>query len=866
MRFQTFAKDIKSSYEVAILSPTLDHELMLQEFLDPSLIDPKDVIAYELYTKGKKTPASIQKDCLKDLTEDLIALGTKYILVTNADYFKTFAGVQKADHYTGYALKNKYPIGYEGQFTLFYCPNFRQVFYNPGPTRAKIQQSLDALWNYKQGCYRDPGFDVIHFAEYPMDPPAIQTWLDKLMFYKELTCDIETFSLKHHTSGLGTIGFAWSIHEGISFPVDLLTEDAAKTIRKMLGKFFREYQGKLIFHNISFDATILIYQLYMDNLIDTAGLLDGLEVMLKNFDDTKIIAYLATNSCAGNVLGLKDLAQEFAGNYAVEEIKDITNIPLPKLLEYNLVDCLSTWFVHAKYWDQMVHDNQLQVYEDLFKPALIDIIHMQLTGIPLDMDQVLETKRIIEKDRNSAIQRIRKLPLVQHFNDKLNERAVDLYNNTHKVRRITLSDVDNIINLNSPKQLQEFLYTDLGLPIIERTKTKQPSTGGKVLENLRAYTEDAEILEFLSAMVSYKAVDKIFTSFIPPLLAAPLAPDGAHYLFGSFNLGGTVSGRLSSHGPNLQNLPSKGNKHTAKYAKLIKSCFVAPKGWLMVGIDFSSLEDRISALTTKDPQKLKVYTDGYDGHCLRAQSYFAEKMPDIDPNDVTSINSIAEKYGDLRQDSKGPTFLLTYQGTWIGIVGQFGFTKSQAQQIEDRYHELYVASDEWVQDRLDEAADCGYITGAFGLRLRTPLLKQVIRGNRKTPFEAEKEGRTAGNALGQSYGLLNTRASIEFLRKSRASTHRLSIRPLLHIHDAQYFLIPDDMAVLLYLNEHLVRAVEWQEDPAIQHDLVKLGGEISICWPSWADEAVVKNKATKEDVLNLMVEHIKKIQEKKEAA
>lgn len=76
--------------------------------------------------------------------------------------------------------------------------------------------------------------------------------------------------------------------------------------------------------------------------------------------------------------------------------------------------------------------------------------------------------------------------------------------------------------------------------------------------------------------------------------------------------------------PNLQNLPSN-----STYGKLIKSCVQAPEGWLFVGLDFASLEDRISALTTKDKNKLKVYLENYDAHCLRAFAYFGEDMPDI---------------------------------------------------------------------------------------------------------------------------------------------------------------------------------------------------------------------------------------------
>jgi hypothetical protein len=97
-----------------------------------------------------------------------------------------------------------------------------------------------------------------------------------------------------------------------------------------------------------------------------------------------------------------------------------------------------------------------------------------------------------------------------------------------------------------------------------------------------------------------------------------------HYLYGNFNLGGTVSGRLSSNNPNLQQIPSG-----STYAKLIKQCFVAPKGMLFVGADYASLEDRIDALLTKDTNKIKVYTDNFDGHSLRAHAYFGESMPDI---------------------------------------------------------------------------------------------------------------------------------------------------------------------------------------------------------------------------------------------
>lgn len=848
-QFRTFTDNEKSTYPITILAPKLQADLMMKEYLDPSNLDPEDVIAYELFTSGKKTKVADQKEFLDDMMPLLDEIGTKYVLVTDPNYFKTLTGVAKTDAYLGYVLPNVYPMDMAGEFNVVFLPNYRQVFYNPAPTRARIAMALEAIWSHTAGTYNDPGHDLLHFAEYPTQVADIAAWLQKLIEMRcPLACDIEGFSLKHYSAGIGTIAFAWNKHEGIAFPVDLGPAGAA--VRKMLKQFFVEIKERILWHNISYDACVLIYQLFMGELIDQTGLLTGLDVMLRNWDDTKLIAYLATNSCAGNKLSLKDQAQEFAGNYAVEDIKDITLIPLDELLEYNLVDACSTWYVYEKHWQTMVDDQQLDIYIDLFKPAIVDIIQMQLTGMPLNMNQVKQAKVLLEVDRDSALSRMHSHKIARNFVSALNEEWVVWKNSTLKKKRVTIDDAKEEFNPNSAPQLQRLLYEDLALPIIERTKSKAPATKAEVLEKLKAYTEDPDVIAFINALLDFKAVDKIYGTFIPAMESAVQGSDGCHYLFGNFNLGGTVSCRLSSSGPNLQTIPATGSK----YAKLIKSCFMAPEGHLMIGLDFNSLEDMISALTTKDPNKLKVYTDGFDGHCLRAYSYFPEQMQDIDPTSVESINSIAKKYKHLRQDSKMPTFALTYQGTYITLMAKGGFSKIVAQQIEARYHNLYKHSDEWVATRLDEASRVGYVTAAFGLRVRTPLLHQVIRGNSATPFEAEAEGRTAGNALGQSWCLLNSRASSEFMAFVRKGKYRNVIRPIAHIHDAQYYIIPDDIDVLMYVNEHLVKAVKWQEHPDIQHPEVKLGGNLSIFYPSWAEEIELPNQASEETIRALTQE------------
>lgn len=840
----------KDSYRICFLVNRIGLSSIIQEYLQG--IDRNDVLILDLYKdpSKKKTAVKDMKEYLKDIKEVLKDFNVEYVCVCNSEYYKVFAKTTKAEPYLGYVTQVE-------DWKILYVPDYGSIFYDPSKTRDKIQRSLQALKDNLNGIYKAPG-SIQFTAHYPNMQQEIYEALQAYMNEPVLTCDIETFSLKPHLAGIASISFAKNQKEGMSFLVDLSRDEKNYAVRNLLKAFFQQYQGKLIFHNIAFDATVLIYQLFMDDIADNQGLLNGLQIMLKNFEDTKLIAYLATNSCAGNELSLKSLAQEFAGNYALDEIEDVSAVAKDTLLEYNLVDTLSTWFVYNKYRPIMVKDSQEDIYKKIFLPATVDIVQMQLTGFPLNMRRVLEVEQILQKEMNDALAPLKKSHLIEQFVHTLKEEWAAEKNQKLKKKRVTADEAPVDFNPRSHVQLQRFFYDILKLPILNKTESGLPSTDAETLEVLKNHTSDTEILEILQSLVNFIAVDKILTAFIPAFKEAPYSKkDDWHYLIGNFNLGGTVSGRLSSSKPNLQQLPATGTK----YAKIIKSCFQAPNGWLLCGLDFNALEDHISALTTKDKNKLKVYIDHFDGHCLRAYSYWKSLMPDItealekEPEkEVEIINSIKSKHKDLRQRSKGCTFALTYAGTYRTLMKNFGFSEEEARHIEKQYHELYKESDEWVQNQLSQASKDGYVTCAFGLKVRTPLLKQVIRGTAKTPHEAEAEGRTAGNALGQSWGLLNTRAGIEFNSEVRNSEFKLNIRPCAQIHDAQYFLIKDDADTLLWANEHLVEAVSWQDDPAIYHPIVKLGGEFSIFFPDWAHECVIPNDVKTIEELSSIIE------------
>lgn len=247
-------------------------------------------------------------------------------------------------------------------------------------------------------------------------------------------------------------------------------------------------------------------------------------------------------------------------------------------------------------------------------------------------------------------------------------------------------------------------------------------------------------------------------------------------------------------------------------------------------------------------------TPGFDGHCLRAAYYFRDQLGHINLLDPASVNTIKKTHPELRQESKAPTFALTYQGTWRTLVANLGWSEEKSKSIESNYHVLYKVSDEYVAKRLEQATHDGYVEVAFGLRVRTPLLAQVIWGAPKMPSEAAAEGRTAGNALGQSYGQLNNRAAVDFWQKVWASPYKYDILPSALIHDAIYTVIKEDIEIVEWANRELIKSMRWQELPEIQHPTVKLGAALDIFWPNWKNAITLPNDADQATIIKVCKE------------
>lgn len=523
-----------------------------------------DIIAFDLeYDQTSKVSSKTIKEYLNTLLPGLKELGVSTLLVADSNYYKALTKQSKTEANIGYIHKCVIP-GYE-DMSVILSINYQQMVYNP-QLQEKIDRSLDTIVEHVQGTFVQPGTNIIHSAYYPENFNEIRNALNNLHQYPVLYADIEAFSLNFREAGIGTIAFAWDKNNGIAFAVDYKDFNRADLTlisgtsyggffsntqrRSLLLEFLWKYKGKIVWHNACYDVKVIIYTLFMGGLLDTDGLLKGLDLLTRDFDDTKIISYLATNSTSGNKLSLKEQAQEFAGNWAVEDIKDIRKVPLKELLQYNLVDALSTAYVYEKNLPIMIADNQETIYKEIMLPSVKTIIQMELTGMPIKWTSLKALDTYLEDKLEKVSQEINDHHIIKTLNFLLQEEALETTNSKLKVKQHTIDKFQDLtFNPNSNKQLQTLLYTQMALPVLDKTDSGAPATGADSIEKLIAHTQNTDYKHILGLIIEHSKAAKIQSTFIPAFKTSAVIGADAALLFGSFNIGGTVSGRLSSSKP-----------------------------------------------------------------------------------------------------------------------------------------------------------------------------------------------------------------------------------------------------------------------------------------------------------------------------
>lgn len=395
-------------------------------------------------------------------------------------------------------------------------------------------------------------------------------------------------------------------------------------------------------------------------------------------------------------------------------------------------------------------------------------------------------------------------------------------------------------NPGSPKQMKEF-FEMMEVEPIAFTDTGEPSWGRDEVELVAKVTPEGDFADALSAMVDFSFGSIIRNNFLKAF--DRFTVDGV--LHGNIKLFGAKSFRNTSNSPNLLNMPST----KSIYAKPLKKCFVAPKGYVVYAIDYAALEDRGIANLTGDTNKCNIFLEGLDGHSLNACGYFPELIEAIMGPNTDNVAYVREfrrledeeghvELGKIRFDSKAPTFKLAYGGypddDKGGVI---------TQEIFDNYHTvLYPGITDYRENYvLPTAKRQGYIHLGLGCRLYTSDPNGQIR--------------TLHNATCQFWSILTLIAVNELNYQARVQNMTEAVIPHSTIYDSIYIYVKKDAESIKWLNDTLVPIMntDYLEDTIVPNECV---GEIS---DSWTNLIKIKNNASIEEIQKALDE----IQERK---
>lgn len=312
-------------------------------------------------------------------------------------------------------------------------------------------------------------------------------------------------------------------------------------------------------------------------------------------------------------------------------------------------------------------------------------------------------------------------------------------------------------NLNSPKQLAEVLFINLNIAPVKKTKTGL-STNVEVLEELEARGE--EIAKYI---LEYRKLSKLKSTYIDAL---PKSADKNNRIHTNFNQTGTVTGRLSSSDPNLQNIPVKTDD-----GMKIREGFIAKEGYKLLGIDYSQIELRVLTEISGDENLIKAYGEGKDLHDLTARKIFGLSEKD-------------EVKREQRTAAKIVNFSIIYGKTAFGLSKELKITRKEAEDYIAKYFDEYPKVRELETEIIKKAEETGYVKTYFNRR-------RDIEGIHSRNKNIKNQGeRMAVNTVIQG-------TAAEVIKKVMIELYKFlkgkeDIKMLLQVHDELIFEIKDE--------------------------------------------------------------------------
>ncbi len=337
-------------------------------------------------------------------------------------------------------------------------------------------------------------------------------------------------------------------------------------------------------------------------------------------------------------------------------------------------------------------------------------------GATLALGKALE-ERLVEADLLDVFRGIDMplLPVLHRMEEKgiridpgiFAELSEGLARDISAMERKVAAAAGSDFNINSPKQLAFLLFEKLGLPPVKKTKTGY-STDVDVLERLK------DLHEIPSLVLEYRTVAKIRSTYVDVLPGRIDPRDGRIHT--TLHQTQTATGRLSSSDPNLQNIPIR-----TELGRRIRAGFVAEKGNLFVGADYSQVELRLLAHLSGDAELIRRFRQGDDIHAATAAAVFG-----VDPSAVTP---------ELRRRAKVINFGILYGMSPFGLSRELGIGGKEAKTYIDHYFGRYQGVKEYIDGLKSTARKDGYVITIMGRR-RT--LKDIDSRNKVLREAAER--------------------------------------------------------------------------------------------------------------------------------
>jgi DNA polymerase-1 len=432
--------------------------------------------------------------------------------------------------------------------------------------------------------------------------------------------------------------------------------------------------------------------------------------------------------------------------------------------------------------DEVIGSGKNQLRMDQAPVAAVGRYAAEDADVPLRLLPILQQRLAADglEQLNSEVE----IPLVdvladlEHVGvrvdvDRLAELSAEYGGRLQKLREEIEELAGHPLNIDSPKQLAELLFTELKLPVIKKTKTGA-STDAEVLEELAA-------LHALPAkIVEYRQYSKLLGTYIDALPKLVNAATGRVHT--SLSQVGAATGRLSSSNPNLQNIPVR-----TQEGREIRSAFTAGEpGWLLLAADYSQIELRILAHVSGDATLREAFARDEDIHELVASQVYA-----VPRGEVTS---------QMRRHAKAVNFGIIYGQSPFGLAKSINVTQDEAAAFIEKYFATYPGVLEFLTDTLTQCRERGYVSTLMGRRRAIEGVRPVPPGLRETKTGALRQlnlpERTAVNAViqGTAADLIKL-AMIRVQRRLREETS--PARMLLQIHDELLFETPPEAAAAL---------------------------------------------------------------------